>query len=214
MAPPSGLTCFVTGTDTGVGKTVLTALLLRHLLETGALGRIQSVEMTVAWLRTAAYYRLASWRGTWAGEGGGILMNQASHDLDLLCYLLGRPAHVCGRVRTTLHAIETEDTAHAILEWEDGALGTLHVSTAEAGRPDRLLIAGTRGSLEIARGALRLQRLEMDLGEFIATNPEPFAAPAVSEAPVALPPGAGDHAAVYRHPVEERAHRMLAHTEV
>jgi predicted dehydrogenase len=171
----------------------------RQLIESGALGRVQSVEMTVAWPRTAAYYRLGSWRGTWAGEGGGILMNQAPHDLDLIGYLLGSPARVFGWTRTTLHAIETEDTAHAILEWESGALGTIHVSTAEAGRPEQLLIVGTAGSVEIARGALRRWRLESDMREFIATNPEPFAAPAVHEEPVPLPSGAGDHAAVYRN---------------
>ncbi|HYN89644.1 MAG TPA: Gfo/Idh/MocA family oxidoreductase, partial [Ardenticatenaceae bacterium] len=171
----------------------------RSLVREGRLGKLQHVEMTVAWTRTAAYYRSGAWRGTWAGEGGGVLMNQAPHNLDLLCCLAGMPARVVAWTRTLLHAIETEDTVQAMLEWEDGTLGSLHISTAEAGRQDRLEFLGTGGSLQIGPGSLSFNRLEVDLREHIARSPDPFQAPASALLPVDVEPGAGDHVAVYRN---------------
>ena len=91
------------------------------------------LNMVTPWPRSAAYYGQASWRATWPGEGGGVLMNQAPHDLDLVCHLMGRPDGVVAWTRTTLHKIEVEDTATALLSWDGGATGYLHVSTAEAG---------------------------------------------------------------------------------
>ena len=114
----------------------------RKLLKEGNLGQLLHLDMTMAWPRTSTYYQGASWRATWRGEGGGILMNQAPHNLDLISYFLGLPERVVAWTRTRLHPIETEDTAQAMLEWADGTLGSLHVSTAEAGRPERL---GNRG---------------------------------------------------------------------
>ena len=89
---------------------------------------MQHVDLAVTWPRTAAYYQLAAWRATWRGEGGGVLLNQAPHDLDLVCHLLGSPERVVAWTRTKLHAIETEDTVQAMLEWpasttENGAKG-------------------------------------------------------------------------------------------
>jgi predicted dehydrogenase len=126
----------------------------KKLLQEGLLGDIQRVELSAVWTRPDSYYKLASWRGTWAGEGGGILINQASHNLDLLCHLMGLPARLYAWTRRLLHQIETEDTAQAILEWPNGALGSLHISSAEADIPERLKILGTRGYLELAHGQI------------------------------------------------------------
>lgn len=171
----------------------------RRLIQEGRLGTIQHVTMEVAWPRTAYYYNLATWRGTWAGEGGGVLMNQAPHNLDLLCYLLGLPARVFAWTRNLLHHIETEDTVQACLEWANGALGSLHISTAEAGIPETCTIVGTGGNLEIRPGKLTFRQLETDLKEFAANTPKAFAAPRVHEVPVTLEQGKGDHRAVYRN---------------
>jgi predicted dehydrogenase len=179
----------------------------RRLIEEGRLGKLQHVDMAVSWPRTASYFKAASWRGTWVGEGGGVLMNQAPHNLDLLCYLLGLPERVVAWTRTTLHAIETEDTVQAMLEWGPsevgtgvgGALGSLHISTAEAGRPERLEIVGTGGTLEIAQGRLTLNRCETDFRSFMLESENPFGTPTFEVEAVALEAGAGDHAAVYRN---------------
>ena len=171
----------------------------RKLVEEGALGALQHVDMAVAWPRTAAYYRSAGWRATWRGEGGGVLMNQAPHHLDLLCYLLGRPARVTAWTRNLLHDLEVEDTAQAMLEWPGGTLGSLHISTAEADRPERLELVGTRGTLELRDGALSLNLLETDFRPFAASSADGFATPASRAEAVALEPGVGNHVAIYEN---------------
>lgn len=169
-----------------------------ELVRSGALGQPQHLDLAVVWPRTAAYYRLGAWRATWAGEGGGVLMNQAPHDLDLIGHLLGSPERVVAWTRTAFHQIETEDTVQAMLAWPDGALGSVHISTAEGGRPARLELLGTRGYLRVGAGTLTFERAGEDITDFLTANPEPFAAPVLEDVPLALPPGAGDHEAVYR----------------
>jgi predicted dehydrogenase len=173
---------------------------VRRLIEEGQLGKIQHVDMTVAWPRTACYFRNVSWRGTWSGEGGGVLMNQAPHNLDILCYLFGLPRQVVAWTRTALHAIETEDTVQAMMAWPDGTLGSLHISTAEANRPERLEITGTGGYLLMTQGGeLSFTRSEPDFRRFMAESDNPFGAPAGH--PERLDPGegTGNHLAVYRN---------------
>lgn len=171
----------------------------RQILEAGRLGELQHVDLTASWPRTACYFRAASWRGTWAGEGGGVLMNQAPHNLDLLCYLLGLPERVVAWTRTTLHATETEDTVQAMLEWPEGTLGSVHISTAEAGRPERLELVGTGGTLSLSPGGLSFNRCETDFRTFVQESDNPFGAPTFEVESVATEAGGGDHAAVYRN---------------
>lgn len=170
----------------------------RELIRSGALGELHRVELVEPWMRPAAYYRSAGWRGTWRGEGGGVLLNQAPHGLDLLCHLAGMPKQVVAWTKTMRHAIETEDTLLAMVEYESGALGTIYFSTAEAG-PRRMEIVGTGGRIQIEEnGTLRFDRFETDLRDHIANHPGMYAAPAMEEVDVRIPEGKGDHAAVYR----------------
>lgn len=90
---------------------------LRAWLRSDELGEVQRIAVHEPWLRTAAYFAAAPWRATWRGEGGGVLMNQAPHALDLITDLFGLPSKVVGVTRTARHATECEDTAHALLEW-------------------------------------------------------------------------------------------------
>ena len=129
----------------------------KQLLESGKLGKIQHVDMLVNWFRSRVYFASGKWRATWQGEGGGVLMNQAPHNLDLLCHLIGLPKQLTAWTRTQLHPIEVEDTVQAMLEWESGCLGSLHISTAESGREERLEIAGTAGVMHIAQGKLKCE---------------------------------------------------------
>lgn len=169
----------------------------RHLIQSGQLGALQRVTQIEPWLRTVTYYKSAGWRGTWRGEGGGVLMNQAPHSLDLLCYLAGMPSRVVAWNRTIRHQIQVEDTSMAMLEWENGALGSIFFSTAEAGTR-RMEIVGTRGILKISEGGeLQLQRYEPDLVEHITHSPERFAAPAMVDEAVPLASGQGKHVEVY-----------------
>ncbi len=169
----------------------------RKLIESGTLGEIQRVEVVATWTRTQAYYAQAGWRGTWRGEGGGVLMNQAPHTLDVLCHLVGPPSRVVAWNRTLYHAIETEDTAQAMLEWPNGALGMLLVSTALAGEPERLEIVGRRGALLLHGGKLLFSELSTDLHDVLRDDPNPFAKPSFAPRVLELEPGGGDHRAIY-----------------
>jgi predicted dehydrogenase len=169
-----------------------------ELISTGVLGELVRVLCVEPWYRTAAYYRSAGWRGTWAGEGGGVLMNQAPHTLDMLCYLVGSPARVWGWTRTRAHAIEVEDSAQAMLEYPNGAPGYLHVSTVEAGSRRRIQIIGDHGALELAESGLALTRFEQPLSEFREGSAELFAAPGTTTEAIEVPAGdGGGHLAVY-----------------
>lgn len=171
----------------------------KRLLQEGKLGQLLHLDMTMAWPRTAVYYQEASWRATWRGEGGGILMNQAPHNLDLVGYFFGVPERVVAWTRTRLHPIETEDTAQAMLEFSDGTLGSLHVSTAEAGRPERLEIVGTAGTLQLGVKELKLQHIEPDFRTFAKESDDPFGKPELHLETLTLATGEGDHVAVYQN---------------
>jgi predicted dehydrogenase len=169
-----------------------------ELLRSGQLGRLQQVDMYVNWFRTGAYFGSASWRATWRGEGGGVLMNQGIHDLDVLCYLLGSPRRLFAWTRTHLHSIEVEDTVQAMLEWE-GCLGSFHTSTAEAGRKDYLELVGTKGTLRVTPGGLSGNLFDMPLEQFIIESKSGFEQPTMKPREPSLPEGKGDHVAVYKH---------------
>lgn len=171
----------------------------KKLINEGRLGKIQHVDVQMTWTRAVGYFTSAPWRGTWKGEAGGVLMNQGAHELDLMVHLIGMPTRVFGWVRTTVHAIETEDTAQAMCEWSNGALGSIHLTTAEAGQPQRIEIIGTGGRLTIRHGGLEFKRFETDVIEFIKTSPKIWDAPAMIDETVELPQGLSGHEAIYRN---------------
>jgi predicted dehydrogenase len=123
---------------------------LQRTLASGRLGRPLVTAATVRWYRPPDYYAKSGWRGTWALDGGGALMNQGIHTLDLLLWLFGRLARVSARVGTLLHPIEVEDTAVAVLEFASGALATYEATTAAyPGYPRRLEITTSEGTIAI-----------------------------------------------------------------
>jgi len=174
-------------------------LAARRLIQEGRLGKIQRVSLIVPWPRSFRYYSLASWRATWWGEGGGVLLNQAPHDLDLVCHLAGMPQRVISWNRTNFHNIEVEDTISAMLKWENGAAGYLHISTAESGPKSDLEIVGTRGTLQIGSGSLAFNSFEMDVLEFLRSTNEIYRGPDAFPEEVKLDEGAGDHPNIYRN---------------
>ncbi len=180
----------------------------RRLVDEGGLGQLQHLSLLATWPRPAAYFAVAPWRGTWRGEGGGVLVNQGQHDLDLLCYLAGGPpARVAGWTRTRLHHIETEDTADALVEWPGGAAGSVHVSTAEADEPHRIEVVGTRGRLRLLTGRLEVHRSEVDFREYLETARDAFAPPPAEVRQPDVTDGEAGHEAVYRNLVEALAGR-------
>ncbi len=121
---------------------------LKNWLDQGLLGRLLIVDARVKWYRPPEYYANSRWRGTLALDGGGALINQGVHTVDLLLWLLGDVVRVQARIGTLLHKIEAEDTAAAILEFASSALGILHATTAAyPGYPRRVEISGTEGTV-------------------------------------------------------------------
>ncbi len=123
---------------------------LKQWIDRGVLGKILLVDARVKWCRPREYYGASKWRGTLQLDGGGALINQAVHTVDLLLWLLGDVARVKARTATTLHSIEGEDTAVALLEFASGALGVLQATTAAfPGFPRCLEITGVEGTVTL-----------------------------------------------------------------
>jgi UDP-N-acetyl-2-amino-2-deoxyglucuronate dehydrogenase len=121
---------------------------LREWIGAGIVGKPLLVDARVKWYRPPEYYSASRWRGTLALDGGGALINQAIHTVDLLLWLLGDVVRVQARTATALHDIEAEDTALAILEFASGALGVFHATTAAyPGYPRRVELTGTEGTV-------------------------------------------------------------------
>jgi UDP-N-acetyl-2-amino-2-deoxyglucuronate dehydrogenase len=120
---------------------------LKSLMDSGALGAPILVSGRVKWHRPPEYYGDSRWRGTWALDGGGALMNQGIHTVDVLQWLAGPVARISARTATRLHKIEVEDTAAAVLEFASGALGVLEAATSVyPGYPRRVEVTGSEGT--------------------------------------------------------------------
>lgn len=171
----------------------------KRILASGALGRIQHVDVKITWTRTAAYYHANDWRGSWKGEGGALLINQAPHDLDLVCWLAGMPARVHAWTPTIAHRIRPADTVQAMLQWPDGAMGAFHASTAEAGEFHRFEIIGSAGFLQLGQGSLRHVRFDQDIRDFIRTATGAYSAPGIQEMEIELGPETGSHVDIHRN---------------
>jgi len=142
---------------------------IRDLATSGELGEIRRVSWTITtWYRTQAYYDSGDWRATWAGEGGGVLVNQVPHQLDLLWWMIDRmPTKVQAFCKLgKYHDIEVEDEVTAYLEFGQGCTGTFVTSTGEAPGINRLEIVAERGTLILEHGRLAFLRNEQEMTAF------------------------------------------------
>jgi predicted dehydrogenase len=173
---------------------------VKNFITSGELGEIVRTLVLEPWIRSTTYYRSASWRGTWTGEGGGILMNQAAHTLDLMCHLAGLPAKTWGWVRTRYQEMECEDTGQAMLEYPNGAPGYFTASTAEAGGTRRIEILGERANILMIGDTVAVQRFTPPLRDFIKNDPNMYGSPKITTETLELPASdtQGNHYAVYR----------------
>lgn len=148
----------------------------RQIVTSGELGELKrSVWIVTNWYRTQAYYDSGSWRATWRGEGGGVLLNQAPHNLDLWQWICGMPKTVtayCNEAK--YHNIEVEDEATIYTEYSNGATGVFMTSTGEYPGTNRLEISGTKGKLVIENGVLKHWRLTQDEREVCKNAKESF----------------------------------------
>ena len=152
---------------------------MKEMIDGGEIGQIKRMSWIVTdWYRTQYYYDSGAWRATWAGEGGGVLLNQCPHQLDLLQWLCGLPAKVhafCHEGKW--HDVEVEDDVTAYLEFPNGATGVFITTTGDAPGTNRLEITGTKGQLICEHDVLTFRKLAQDEREWCATCQEGFRKP-------------------------------------
>jgi len=156
---------------------------LKEMLEQGAIGEMKRVSWLITdWYRTQNYYDSGAWRATWAGEGGGVLLNQCPHQLDLLQWLCGLPVKVQAHCHEgKWHDIEVEDDVTAYLEYENGATGVFVTTTGDAPGTNRLEISGTKGKVVVENDELTFWKLGADEREWCFTCQEGFGKPPVQK---------------------------------
>lgn len=146
------------------------SLKARELIENGAVGNIYRASLVSGMMRTQDYYDRLGWRGTWEHEGGGALINQGIHGIDMFQWLGGMPESVYASARSLMHKIEVEDYASALLEYEGGPLGTLHCDTVQAPSSVRIEVWGDNGGIVLDDWKLTYHKLSMPVQEFINTD--------------------------------------------
>jgi predicted dehydrogenase len=177
---------------------------LKQLVMDDVIGNIQRVAWTMtAWYRPEIYYQVSSWRGTWAGEGGGLLVNQCIHNLDVLQWLVGLPNSITANVGFGKHHdIEVEDEVSAIMTFENGAIGTLTASSGEAPGINRLELVGDKGTLVFENGVIQVHRSRESIQAHCRTTDEMFGMPAFDEQVIRITEESSQHTEVLQNFVD------------
>lgn len=160
-------------------RTLLAHRKIKQLIDSGELGEIRRVNWIITdWFRSQAYYDSGDWRASWRGEGGGVLLNQCPHQLDLMQWFFGMPSKVSAVLTLgKYHDIEVEDDVTAVLEYPNGATGVFVATTGEAPGTNRLEIAAERGRLVFEEGKLRFKRNEIPTSKFCRETKTQFDRP-------------------------------------
>ncbi len=154
---------------------------IREIIQSGELGKITRINWIITdWFRTQYYYDCGGWRATWEGEGGGVLLNQCPHQLDLFQWLFGMPTEVrafCDIAK--FHHIEVEDNVTAYMKFANGATGVFITTTGESPGTNRLEIASDRGNLVYEGGQIKWTRTVVPVSEFRENEQAAFSHPQV-----------------------------------
>jgi predicted dehydrogenase len=166
---------------------------IRGRIAAGLVGRIHKVNVTLNhWYRPQAYYDSGTWRGKWSSEGGGVMMNQCPHDLDLFCWWLGLPKKVDARIWLgRCHDIEVEDEIFALMTFEGGGIGIMNSSTCDFPGPGRWDILGENGAIMIDGDEIKALRRYEPLSSYTATTKDLWVDPKTTEVPMKLQEDAG-----------------------
>ena len=150
---------------------------LRELVHSGKYGQLRRSNWLITnWYRPQAYYDSGDWRATWSGEGGGVLLNQCPHQLDLWQWICGMPKKVHAHMHYGLwHDIEVEDDVTAYVEYSNGATGVFITSTGDAHGTNRFEIQMDRAKFVVENDKLMVEEFEVSEPEFTRTNKTPFA---------------------------------------
>ncbi len=177
---------------------------MKELVETGELGPIQRTNWIItSWFRCQSYYDSGGWRATWSGEGGGVLINQCPHNLDLWQWICGIPTRVrafCGFGK--YHKIEVEDEVTAYVEYANGGTGVFITTTGEAPGTNRFEIIGDRGKLVLEGGQLAFWRATDSVNKFLKESKSGFASPEFWKCEVPMPREGGGHVGITKNWVQ------------
>jgi len=171
----------------------------KMLMDQSRLGIIYRTELMMGSFRSQAYYDSATWRATWKGEGGGVLLNQAPHIMDIFTWLAGTPQKVQGKLHTRRHAIEVEDEACALLEYPSGATGYIHCSVNEVPGVNRMEICGEKGKILLEGRTLSFYEVEEGIQAYCDGTDQMWGAPASAKKRVSLKSRQTGHAAIIRN---------------
>jgi predicted dehydrogenase len=173
---------------------------MKKMVDDGAIGEIFRVQMICSnWYRTQTYYNSGAWRGSWDGEGGGVLLNQAPHSLDLFQWIGGMPRRVLATLGTRIHKIEVENTANVILDYGQGRTGYIYATTAEAPGYEQFMVCGDKGTLVAEGDKLRFAKLKVPLTQHLTTCKEIWGSVPCQWKDVALRPTDQRHIRVTRN---------------
>lgn len=174
---------------------------VRDLMRRGELGELRRVNWIITnWFRTESYYASGGWRATWKGEGGGVLLNQCPHQLDLLTWICGMPVAVRGFCQLgKYHNIEVDDDVTAYMEFANGATGVFITTTGEAPGTNRLEITGDRGKIVVEDGKVRFTRNESPMNEFSKTAKGGFDRPDTWNIEIPAEGDGGQHVAIIQN---------------
>ncbi|MBJ9888182.1 Gfo/Idh/MocA family oxidoreductase [Citrobacter sedlakii] len=174
---------------------------VKDLIDSGELGELRRSNWIITnWYRSQSYYNSGGWRATWKGEGGGVLLNQDPHQLDLWQWLVGMPVRMRAFCQFGKHRqIEVENEVTAYAEYANGATGVFITTTAEAPGTNRLEIAGDRGKVVVEEGRLRFWRLRESETEFNARWQNGFGEPECWEVTIPTAAECSEHDVITRN---------------
>ena len=183
-------------------RTYRTPQTMKHLIDTGAIGNIMRVLWTWIEFRPESYYARDIWRQTWRHAGGGVLMNQTSHDLDLICWLIGEPVQVSAMIGNQSHQMEVEDVVCANVLFANGAYGSIQLTINQPRGYSIRQIAGDKGTIALpdvqslasdSEDHILLGTYEESLTKLVAQAPGIAGQPEISWKPVELRDEPGGH---------------------
>jgi predicted dehydrogenase len=183
-------------------RTNATFRKVKDLIDSGELGQVRRVHWEVTnWFRTNYYYATGGWRGTWKGEGGGVLMNQCPHNLDLFQWMFGMPQRVRGFCQFgRFHEIEVEDDVTAVLQYDSGTTATFVTSTGEAPGRNVLEISAEQGRLTVKDGThIHFQRNRTPMSKFCMEAEAAFAMPESWHMDIPVETAGGQHVEILQN---------------
>jgi predicted dehydrogenase len=181
---------------------------LKRLIDSNELGEIRRIHWSVTdWFRTEYYYAMGGWRATWKGEGGGVLLNQCPHNLDLFQWLFGMPEEVTGFLGFgRYHQIEVEDDATLYFRYKDGKNATFITSTGETPGVNRLEVISERGVLTVNDGMILWDRNETQSSNFSLKSMSGFSKPDMWKVKIPIEGRGGQHIEIMQNFINSILH--------